>query len=100
MKLVLIFVVFLGLACLSYGWTSIEDVEVDKKVCKSADPDVGTLQVGTVTLRSCVRATCSPGRIDFAGCGVIGVEPPCYVGEIDPSKPYPDCCPKPVCPSN
>ncbi|KAF5284293.1 hypothetical protein FQA39_LY04586 [Lamprigera yunnana] len=84
-----------------YGWTSTENTPVDdvNKVCVSKDPEVGTLKYGTSRLaNSCVRAECSPGLIALAGCGVIGVEPPCTVGKEDLSKDYPDCCPGPICP--
>jgi len=33
-----------------------------------------------------------------AGCGMMMPLPDCHMGEIDLTKPYPDCCPQMVCP--
>ncbi|CAG7785966.1 unnamed protein product [Allacma fusca] len=37
--------------------------------------------------------------ISYATCGVVGVEPPCYLTE-NKAAAYPDCCPEPVCPDS
>ncbi|KAK4875305.1 hypothetical protein RN001_011727 [Aquatica leii] len=100
MKLLLLFVCYFAVA---YGWTSLERVPIDP-----ANPDlcvnekIGTMKDGeTKTLQGeCVRASCSPGVISYAGCGVIGLREGCVLGPEDLSKPYPDCCPGEVCPNN
>ncbi|KAK4875304.1 hypothetical protein RN001_011726 [Aquatica leii] len=84
-----------------YGWTALENIPLDP-----ANPDVcvnsriGTMKVGeTKTVAGeCIRASCSPGQIDYAGCGSVGVPKGCFLGVEDLSKPYPDCCPGIACP--
>ncbi|KAK5644900.1 hypothetical protein RI129_006200 [Pyrocoelia pectoralis] len=99
MRVLLILTLFMGLASMVIGWTSLEEVKVEDTVCVSSDPSIGTLPKGESRLKdSCVRAICSPGLIDFAGCGVQSVPKPCYMGEEDLNLPYPECCPQPVCP--
>ncbi|KAB0794965.1 hypothetical protein PPYR_11804 [Photinus pyralis] len=100
MKMQIALVLSFALFSAALGWTSREQVEVDPEKCVSSDPNVGTLKVGISTLPdSCVRATCRPGMIDLAGCGVGSVGKPCYMSGEDLSKPYPECCPRPVCPA-
>ncbi|XP_045613737.1 U-scoloptoxin(16)-Er13a [Procambarus clarkii] len=52
----------------------------------------------------CATARCHgpPGdaTVSYYSCGKIIVAPPCYVTEIDNSKPHPECCPHAVCPKN
>ncbi|KAF5305240.1 hypothetical protein FQR65_LT07779 [Abscondita terminalis] len=86
-----------------YSWTSIEPLTYDPNnpgKCVSKDPVVGTMKVGEIkTVEGrCVRATCGSGQISYAGCGVISGPEGCKEGPEDLSKPYPDCCPKIICP--
>ncbi|KAB0802174.1 hypothetical protein PPYR_04360 [Photinus pyralis] len=87
-----------------HGWTAREQVEMDPN-----DPDVcvhetiGRFRVGeskSLHPKQCIRATCERGMVSKAGCGTVLTKPPCHVGSTDLSKPYPDCCPKVICPKN
>ncbi|KAF5284292.1 hypothetical protein FQA39_LY04585 [Lamprigera yunnana] len=89
---------FHGVPC-GCAWMDIvrENGNINK-VCVSKDPSVGTLKYGTTSrlANRCVKAGCSPGLISLAGCGKVGVRPPCILGKVDLSKDYPDCCPRPI----
>ncbi|KAB0794968.1 hypothetical protein PPYR_11807 [Photinus pyralis] len=99
MKILTTFVCIFAFLSVALGWTSLEQVPVNSEYCESSDPSTGKVKIGeSRPATGCVRITCSPGLIQFAGCGVASVSKPCYMGEEDLSKPYPDCCPQPVCP--
>ncbi|KAB0794969.1 hypothetical protein PPYR_11808 [Photinus pyralis] len=99
MKILITLVYISAVLSVALGWTSIEEVPVNSEYCESSDPSIGKVKIGvSQSATDCVRITCSPGTIDLAGCGVRSVSKPCYLGEKDLSKPYPDCCPKPICP--
>ncbi|KAB0797068.1 hypothetical protein PPYR_08062 [Photinus pyralis] len=100
MQLVHLLLLISQLLLIVNGWTSRAHVPMDPNdptFCLSDDPLIGRLKLGeskSLHPHQCVRATCSPGMIQRAGCGVIGATPPDFIGEPDLSKPYPDCCPK------
>ncbi|KAK4875303.1 hypothetical protein RN001_011725 [Aquatica leii] len=98
MKLTLFF-----LCCVSavYCATFVELVDPDNsEVCVSSNPDVGIMKYNETKLLKgkCVEATCSPGYIIYLGCGKVLVDSPCVLAPVDLSKPYPQCCPKTLCP--
>lgn len=57
------------------------------------------------TEEDCTQASCiqvnytgqAQLMISYATCGVVAVDPPCYISE-NKALNYPECCPEPVCP--
>ncbi|KAJ8943747.1 hypothetical protein NQ318_011958 [Aromia moschata] len=71
--------------------------------CFTESNSIGALRRGEEKRISglCAIAVCLNNRdISLLGCGVVQVEPPCYVADGDLSKPYPDCCFEIICPQD
>ncbi|KAF5305239.1 hypothetical protein FQR65_LT07778 [Abscondita terminalis] len=87
----------------TFAWTSIEITPIDENepdVCVSKNVEVGKMHFGESKRLSnnCVKVECGRGKIVYAGCGSIEVDSACTIEPENLSLPYPDCCPRPICP--
>ncbi|CAH1390975.1 unnamed protein product [Nezara viridula] len=48
-------------------------------------------------LKRCLTDSQGTPLIHHSSCGAVSAEPPCKVVTPNGTKPYPDCCPMPVC---
>ncbi|XP_019869747.2 uncharacterized protein LOC109598307 [Aethina tumida] len=70
--------------------------------CYTKTYDLGEFETGETKRvpSQCAIAICNKNFIDYIGCGVVAVEPPCSVHPGDLAKPHPQCCHEIRCPED